>query len=80
MKKKPIYCLFKRAFDLLFSLLAVVLLFVPMLAVAIAIKVDSKGPVFFRQDRIGKNKEDLQDPEVPVDVYRHRSQRADAPS
>ena len=27
-----------------------------MLIVAIAIKVDSKGPIFFKQDRIGKNK------------------------
>ncbi len=56
MKKKPIYNFFKRAFDIFCSFLAIVLLALPMLIVAIAIKIDSKGPVFFKQDRIGKNK------------------------
>lgn len=56
MKKKPIYSFFKRCFDIFFSFLGIVLLSLPMLIVAIAIKCDSKGPVFFKQDRIGKNK------------------------
>lgn len=56
MKKKPIYSFFKRAFDIFCSFLAIILLALPMLAVAIAIKCDSKGPVFFKQNRIGKNK------------------------
>ena len=56
MKKKPVYSVLKRAFDLFFSLLAIVLLLLPMLIVAIAVKLDSKGPVFFKQDRVGKNK------------------------
>lgn len=56
MKKKPIYNFFKRAFDIFCSFLAIIILFLPMLIVAIAIKCDSKGPVFFKQDRIGKNK------------------------
>ena len=56
MKKRPIYSIFKRLFDIICSLIAIVLLALPMLVVAIAIKVDSKGPVFFKQDRIGKNK------------------------
>ena len=56
MKKKVFYSVLKRLFDLFFSFLAIILLFLPMLIVAIAIKCDSKGPVFFRQDRIGKNK------------------------
>ena len=56
MKKKPIYSFFKRAFDIFCSFLAIILLALPMLIVAIAIKCDSKGPVFFKQDRIGKNK------------------------
>ena len=56
MKKKPIYSLFKRVFDIFCSFLAIILLALPMLIVAIAIKCDSKGPVFFKQDRIGKNK------------------------
>ena len=56
MKKKPIYSFFKRAFDVFCSFLAIILLALPMLIVAIAIKCDSKGPVFFKQNRIGKNK------------------------
>lgn len=56
MKKKPIYSFFKRVFDIFCSFLAIIILFLPMLIVGIAIKIDSKGPVFFKQDRIGKNK------------------------
>ena len=56
MKKKPIYTFFKRAFDIFCSFIAILLLALPMLILAIAIKIDSKGPVFFKQDRIGKKK------------------------
>ena len=56
MKKKPIYSFFKRCFDIFNSLLAIILLALPMLIVAIAIKCDSKGPVFFKQNRVGKKK------------------------
>lgn len=56
MKKKLIYSFFKRCFDILFSFLGIVFLSLPMLIIAIVIKCDSKGPVFFKQDRIGKNK------------------------
>ena len=56
MKKKPLYSFFKRCFDIFFSFLAIILLAFPFLIIALAIKIDSKGPVFFKQDRIGKNK------------------------
>lgn len=56
MKQKPIYSFFKRFFDIFCSFFAIIILFLPMLIVAIAIKCDSKGPVFFKQDRVGKNK------------------------
>ena len=56
MKKKPIYSFIKRAFDIVFSLLSILLLSLPLLAVALAVKLDSRGPVFFSQERIGKNK------------------------
>jgi exopolysaccharide biosynthesis polyprenyl glycosylphosphotransferase len=47
----------KRLFDL-FGSVALIVLFSPvLLAVAVAIKVTSKGPVFFRQDRVGLNGE-----------------------
>ncbi len=44
----------KRAFDLLLTIPALLFLMPLMAIVAIAIKLDSKGPVFFRQDRIGE--------------------------
>lgn len=58
----PLHCghvpeiglLFKRCFDIVFSA-AVLLLLLPLLAVlAIAIKLDSPGPVFYSSERIGK--------------------------
>ena len=50
-----IYFFFKRIIDFLLSLIMVVLLSPILLALSIAVKVDSKGPVFFKQKRIGKN-------------------------
>ncbi len=51
------YLRIKRVFDVLFSLLLLLPLCVVMLFVAILIKLDSKGPVLFRQERIGQNGE-----------------------
>ena len=45
---------FKRVFDSLFSLLALIVLAPFLLIVAIAIKLDSPGPVFYVSERIGK--------------------------
>jgi len=56
MKKKPIYSFFKRLFDIFCSLLAIIVLGLPMIIVSLAIKIDSKGPILFRQTRIGQNK------------------------
>ena len=47
----------KRIFDLFFASLAIVTLFPLMIATAIAIKLESKGPVLFRQKRYGFNNE-----------------------
>lgn len=46
---------FKRFFDILLSLIGIIVAAVPMLIIAIIIKIDSKGPVIFKQKRIGKN-------------------------
>jgi len=43
----------KRAFDLAGSAFALTLLAIPMVVIAVAIKLDSRGPVFFRQRRVG---------------------------
>ena len=45
----------KRVFDLCMSLFGLVVLSPLLLILAIAIKLDSKGPVFFRQTRVGVN-------------------------
>ncbi|MEN9895881.1 MAG: Undecaprenyl-phosphate galactose phosphotransferase [Pseudomonadota bacterium] len=45
----------KRAFDLLLALIVSVLLAVPILLVAIAVKLTSKGPVLYRSNRVGRN-------------------------
>lgn len=54
MKKKIIYSLFKRFFDIVFSILLIIILGIPMIIISIVIKIDSKGPVLFKQKRIGK--------------------------
>lgn len=45
----------KRGMDIIGSVLGIILGSIIMIPTAIAIKIDSKGPVFFRQTRIGKN-------------------------
>lgn len=45
----------KRALDLAFSVLALILLAPLMVAISIAIKLDSPGPVFYFSERIGKS-------------------------
>src|ERR1039457_2915023 len=45
----------KRVFDLLFSILGVFFLAPLLLLVAVWIKLDSRGPVFFRQERVGRH-------------------------
>ena len=44
----------KRFFDIILSLIGILILLVPMLIIALLIKIDSKGPVLFCQKRIGK--------------------------
>ncbi|WP_336486295.1 undecaprenyl-phosphate glucose phosphotransferase [Methylobacterium nigriterrae] len=62
--------LIKRAFDLTVALAALVLLAPLMAAVALLIKLDSPGPVFFRQRRYGFNQQ-------PFGVFKFRSMRVE---
>jgi Undecaprenyl-phosphate glucose phosphotransferase len=62
--------LLKRAFDLTVSAIALVSLSPLLGAIAVAIKLDSRGPVFFRQKRYGFNQQ-------PFGVYKFRSMRAE---
>jgi lipopolysaccharide/colanic/teichoic acid biosynthesis glycosyltransferase len=45
----------KRVLDFAVSFVGLVLLTVPFVIIALAIKLDSKGSVFFRQERVGKD-------------------------
>ena len=47
--------LFKRFFDILFSFLGIIITMPINIIIAIIIKCTSKGPVIFKQERIGKN-------------------------
>jgi len=47
--------LWKRAFDIVFSLLGIIILSPVFIATAIAIKLESKGPVIFKSKRVGTN-------------------------
>lgn len=67
------YKYLKRPLDFLISLIALVILGPVFLIIALWIKLNSKGPVFFRQKRIGKNKELFK-------IYKFRSMRTDTPS
>ncbi|HEM4989010.1 sugar transferase [Streptococcus suis] len=67
------YPILKRVIDMVFSCLAIVVLSPVLLLIAIAIKLDSKGPVLFKQKRVGKNKTHFM-------IYKFRSMYVDAPS
>ena len=60
------YKYMKRGFDVLLAILLIALLGIPMLVIAILIKLEDKGPVMFKQKRMGK---DLK----PFEIYKFRS-------
>jgi len=45
----------KRLFDIFFSLIGLIILFIPFLIISIIISADSKGGVFYKQTRVGKD-------------------------
>jgi exopolysaccharide biosynthesis polyprenyl glycosylphosphotransferase len=63
--------LVKRAFDLIGASLGLLMLAPLMIATAIAIKLDSKGPLFFRQRRVGRD-------EHHFDLFKFRTMVPDA--
>jgi exopolysaccharide biosynthesis polyprenyl glycosylphosphotransferase len=52
-KNKPIYFYIKPIIDTLISLFSLIVLFPLLIIVAVLIKIDSPGTVFYRQERIG---------------------------
>ncbi len=60
----------KRCFDVTVALLALFALLPLLSLIAVAIKLDSPGPIFFRQRRYGFNQQ-------PFDVFKFRSMKAE---
>lgn len=60
----------KRTLDILISLLILLVFGIPMLFIALLIKIDSKGPVLFKQKRTGKDGKDFY-------LYKYRSMTVD---
>ena len=52
LQRKKISLFLKRAMDLLGGLILLVILSIPMAIIAVLIKLDSSGPVFYRQERV----------------------------
>ena len=67
-----LYLKVKRLLDVLLSLIGLVLLSPIFLAVIIAIKLDSKGPILFKQKRVGIHKTHFQ-------ILKFRTMRIDTP-
>ena len=72
--KKPVYSFFKRAFDIVFSIIALVVLALPMAVIAILVKFSNKssgGTIFYHQERLGLNG-------AKIDVIKFRTMHMDA--
>ena len=52
LSKKRFSIFFKRLTDILIALILLIFLLIPMAVIAIIVKVNSKGPVFYRQERV----------------------------
>ena len=70
-RKKPVYQCLKRGFDLLISLLAVVVLSPVLLIIAIAVVAEDGMPVLYRAKRVGLHGK-------PIVVYKFRSMKNNA--
>lgn len=63
----------KRLVDILLSLLGLTLLALPLLSIALWVKLDSRGPVLFRQQRVGRFGR-------PFMIHKFRTMAVDAPA
>lgn len=69
--KKPFYECIKRIFDLVVSLVAVIVLSPILLLIALAIRLEDRGPILYRAQRVGRGGK-------PITVYKFRSMRMNA--
>lgn len=71
LEKKRIQLLIKRIFDFTVSLIGIVIVSPILLVISILIKLDSKGPILFKQIRVGKNGK-------PFKIFKFRTMVVDA--
>ena len=71
-KKQKRYLPLKRMIDLVLSMIAIIVLSPVYIIIAVAIKADSKGPVLFKQKRVGKDKE-------LFEIWKFRTMKVDTP-
>ncbi len=69
--RRLFYRFIKRTFDFVVALVASVFLIIPMIVIALLIHFDSKGPAFYRQERLGLDGK-------PMCLWKFRSMRIDA--
>ena len=67
-----VYQKIKRMIDFILSLTAIIILFPVLLILVIAIKAESRGPIFFKQKRVGIHKSHFM-------IYKFRAMRIDTP-
>ena len=72
LKKHSVYKIIKRIIDFTLSLVGMLILLPVFLILMLAIKIDSKGPIFFKQKRIGIHK-------TYFHILKFRTMRADTP-
>lgn len=75
---------FKRLIDIVLSLIAIIILAIPMLLIALIILITDPGPIFFKQKRFGKDKKffkilkfrtmKVNTPDVPTDKLKNPEQ------
>ncbi len=71
--RQKIYLPFKRLFDILLSTLTIIVFSPLYIVLAILVKCTSKGPIFFKQERIGKYKKHFK-------ILKFRTMRIDTPN
>lgn len=62
----------KRFIDVSFALVILLILLIPFLFIALAIKADSRGPIIFKQNRVGRNSKVFQ-------IYKFRTMDVETP-
>ncbi len=72
MSGKKVYLVIKRLLDFILSLIAFIILLIPFAIISICIKIESKGPVLFKQTRVGKHKKNFT-------IYKFRTMKTDTP-